>query len=129
MPTSALGALLEVSGLIDHQHRARISQVLDDTGTQIIAHAVRVPLRPRQQMLHPVRRPVSSVLGQRPAVLARQLRQKSQHKRPRPAPRLDPAEPGTDPRHQLIEYPQPAARVYAVASGHQKIITSRHKPG
>jgi hypothetical protein len=42
---------------------------------------------------------------------------------------LHPAETAADPDHQLIEYPQPAARVYAVADGHQKIITSRHKPG
>ena len=44
------------------------------------------------------------------------------------APRLHPAEPGTGPGHQLIECPQPAARVYAGASGRQKIIASRHKP-
>jgi len=49
--------------------------------------------------------------------------------RPGPAPRLYPAEPGTGPGHQLIEYPRPAARVYAGASGQQKIIMSRHKPG
>jgi len=35
---------------------------------------------------------------------------------------------GTGPGHQLIECPQPAARVYAGASGRQKIIASRHKP-
>ena len=39
-----------------------------------------------------------------------------------------PAEPGTGPGHQLIECPQPAARVYAGASGRQKIIASRHEP-
>jgi hypothetical protein len=56
------------------------------------------------------------------------LGQQAQHERPGPFPRLCPAETPADPGHQLIEYPQPAARVYAVASGHQKIITSRHKP-
>jgi len=85
--------------------------------------------QPGQQVLHPVRSPVPGMLGDRPAVLARQLRQQAQHERPGPAPRLRPAEPGTGPGHQLIEYPQPAARVYAGASGHQKIIASRHKPG
>ena len=48
---------------------------------------------------------------------------------PRPAPRLHPAEMAADPGHQLIQDSQPPARVYAVASGHQKIITSRHKQG
>jgi len=69
------------------------------------------------------------MLGDHPAVLARQLGQQPQHGRPRPAPGLHPAETAADPDHQLIKYPQPAARVYAVANGHQKIITSRHKPG
>ncbi len=45
------------------------------------------------------------------------------------SPRLYPAETPPGPRHQVIRYPRPLARVYAVASGHQKIITSCHKPG
>jgi MFS family permease len=45
-----------------------------------------------------------------------------------PVPRLHPAETSPDSGHQLIEYPQPAARLCAVGSGHQKIIASRHKP-
>ena len=90
--------------------------------------AVGVPPSPGQQVLHPVRSPVPGMLGDRPAVLARQLGQQAQHERPGPAPRLHPAEPGTGPGHQLIECPHPAARVYAGASGRQKIIASRHKP-
>ena len=38
------------------------------------------------------------------------------------------AETGPGPGHQLVKYPQPPAKVYAGASGHQRIITSRHKP-
>jgi integrase len=37
MPTSALRALLHITGLIDHQHRARITQVLHHVATQVIA--------------------------------------------------------------------------------------------
>ena len=129
MPTSALGALLDVPCLIHHQHRARITQLLHDVTAHIVADPFGVPPGPGQQVLHPVRSPVPGMLGDRPAVLARQLRQQAQHERPGPAPRLHPAEPGTGPGHQLIEYPHPAARVYAGANGHQKIITSRHKPG
>jgi len=123
------GALLDVPRLINHQDRARIAQVPDDIGAHVVPHRVGVPLRSREQVLHPVRRRVPGMLGDRPAVLARQLRQQPQHERPRMASRLRPAETAADPSQQLIEYPQPAAGVYAGASGHQKIITSRHKPG
>src|ERR1700733_13412791 len=63
------------------------------------------PLRRARETAEPI--------GQ--ATLARQLGQQAQHERPGPAPRLRPAEPGTGPGHQLIECPQPAARVYAGA--------------
>jgi hypothetical protein len=122
------GALLQVPGLVDDQHRTRVAEVLEDIAAHVIADAVSIPLRAGQQVLHPVRRGVPGVLGDRPAVHPRQLRQQPQRERPRPPPRLHPAETGPDPGHQLIKYPQPPARVYAGASGHQKIITSRHKP-
>ena len=98
-----------------------------DGAAQVIAHAVSVPPGPRQQVLHPVRRGIPGLPGDRPAVLARQLSQQAQHERPRPPPRL-PAETRADLDHQLIERPEPAVRVYAVASGHRKIVLSRHKP-
>ena len=103
--------------------------MLRNIAAYVIPHAVCVPLRARQQVLHPVRRGVPGMLSYRPAVLARQPGQQSHHERPRPAPRLYPAETGPDPGHQLIEYPRPADGVYAVASGHQTIITCQHKPG
>ena len=109
--------------------RGRSCSLTSRSATSTTAAASSVPPGPGQQVLHPVRSPVPGMLGDRPAVLARQLGQQAQHERPGPAPRLHPAEPGTGPGHQLIECPQPAARVYAGASGHQKIIASRHKPG
>ncbi len=57
---------------------------------------------------------------------ARQFRHQAQHQRPRPAPRLNPAETRPDPAHQIIGHPPPGARVYAVASRHRKIIMCRH---
>ena len=122
------GAFLHVPRLINHQHRAGITQLLHDVTAHVVADPAGVPPGPGQQVLHPVRSPVPGMLGDRPAVLARQLGQQAQHERPGPAPRLHPAEPGTGPGHQLIECPQPAARVYAGASGRQKIIASHHKP-
>jgi hypothetical protein len=49
------GALLEVPGLIDHQHRARVAEVLDHQGAHVVADPVVVPDRPGQQVLHAVR--------------------------------------------------------------------------
>jgi hypothetical protein len=121
-------ALLEIPCLVDDQHRARVAEVLRGKGAHVIADAVGVPPGAGQQVLHPVRRHVPGMLGERPAVHPRQLGQQPQRERPCPVPRLQPAETGPGPGHQLIQYPQPPARVYAGAIGRQKIITSRHKP-
>src|SRR6516165_8924571 len=68
------------------------------------------------------------MLCDRPAVLAWQLRQQTQYERPRPAPRLHAAETPADPGHQLIEYPQPAAGVYAEPAATRRslpVVTNR----
>ena len=49
------------------------------------------------------------------------LRRQAETRPPQPLP-----DPGPPPAARTR---QPAPRVYAVASGHRKIITSRHKPG
>jgi hypothetical protein len=41
---------------------------------------------------------------------------------------LDPARPAGDLSHQLIKQPRPPGGVYAMASGHRKIIESPHNP-
>ena len=45
------GALLEIPRLVHHQHRAGVTQVLDQVGAQVIADAVLVPHRAGQQVL------------------------------------------------------------------------------
>ena len=47
------GALLDVSGLIGHQYRAWVAQVLDHAGPKVVAHPVSVPFRAGQEVLHP----------------------------------------------------------------------------
>jgi hypothetical protein len=120
-------AFLHIAGLIHHQHRAGITQVLHDIAPHVIANAIGVPPRAGQQCCIPSG--VPGMLGDRPAVLPRQVSQQPQHERPRLPPRLHPAEPARDPAHQIVEHPQPAGRVYAMACGHRKIFLSRHKPG
>jgi hypothetical protein len=65
------GALLEVAGLVNDQHRPGVAQVLDHTVADVIPDRVFIPHRPAEQVLHPVGASVASVLGDRPAVLAR----------------------------------------------------------
>jgi len=84
--------------------------LLADIRAQIIADAVGVPLGACEQVLHPVR---CGMPGDCPAVLGRQFRQQAQHERSGPVPWLHLAETSPGPGHQLIEYLQPAARVYA----------------
>jgi hypothetical protein len=122
------GALLQIASLINHQHPARVTQMLGHIAADVIAHAIGVPPGPRQQVLHPSRAGVPRMLGDTPAVRSWQPGQQAQHKRPRPPPRLHPAETNPDTEHQLIEDTQPPAGVYAVASGHRQIVMRRHKP-
>ena len=63
-------ALLEKTGLIDHDNAIGRAQVLDDILPASIARRIRRPQRPAQ---HPLRAPwagIADLLGQRPAVFA-----------------------------------------------------------
>ena len=70
-----LAALLDEAGLVQDQHAAGITQMLDHIGPQIVAHRVGIPAHPAQELLHPVRRPIPGRLRQLPAVLALDRRQ------------------------------------------------------
>jgi hypothetical protein len=122
------GALLEIAGLVDDQHRLWVAQVLDEIGAHVVADRVVVPHRPSEQVLHPIRARIPGVLGDRPAVLARQVRQQSAHKRPSPPPQIHPTKPSRDPAQQLLQPCLPPRRVYlyAVACGHRPIFGCRH---
>ena len=48
------GPLLQEARLVGDQHRLRIAQVLDDVGTQVITHRLRIPASGAQQPLHTV---------------------------------------------------------------------------
>jgi hypothetical protein len=79
-------------------------------------------------VLHPVRVGVAGVLGDRPAVLAWQLREQAAHERPGSPPKVRPSEPTCDPAQQLVEQLLPAGGVYlyAVACGHRLIFGCAH---
>jgi hypothetical protein len=103
------GALLEVAGLVYHQHRLGIAQMLHKVGADVIAQRVLIPHRPTKQVLHPIGAGVADVLGDRPAVLAWQVGQQPAHERLGPPARLHPRESARDPAQQLVEQLLPAA--------------------
>jgi hypothetical protein len=105
--------------------------MLGDIGAHVIADPVVVPHRPGQQVLHPVGTGMPGVLGERPAVLARQVRKQPLHKRLGPPAWRHPAEPARDPAQQLLQPCPPTGGVcvYAVACGHRLIFGCRHNTG
>jgi len=56
---------------VDHQDRLGITQLLQDVGTQIVAHQIGVPGCAVQQPLHTVRSGFSGVFSQLPAIFTR----------------------------------------------------------
>jgi hypothetical protein len=109
--TRGLGALLEKSGLVDHEYPVPFAEVLHRIGTYVITHTVGVPHSGVEQTLHPVRGQLTGGLGQRPAVLARQRRQQTTHIGAATTSWLDPQETARDPRKQLIQASDPCGQV------------------
>jgi hypothetical protein len=70
-------ALLHNARLVQHQHRIKITQLLDHVVAQVIPDPVGVPPRAIQQPLHPVWGLLPGLLGQPPAVLALNLAQQA----------------------------------------------------
>lgn len=79
-------ALLHVAGLVDHQHRPLVVQVLHRVAPHIVTDGVGVPLGPAEQVVHAVRGGLPGPLGDGPAVVARQVRQESEYQPPGPTP-------------------------------------------
>jgi hypothetical protein len=71
--------------------------VVDQVVADVVADGVVVPDRPGQQVLQAVRGRLAGVLGDRPAVLARQVSQQPEHERAGVPPRLHPGKPARDP--------------------------------
>jgi hypothetical protein len=53
--THRVDSLLEVPGLVNHQHSIRVAQVLDHIPAKVIADQVGIPDRPGQQVLQRIR--------------------------------------------------------------------------
>jgi hypothetical protein len=93
--------LLDEAGLIHHQHRVRVAQVLDDIVAQVVADPVGVPPGAVEQPLHAVGDQLAGLLGQPPAVLALDLAEQALQVAQGPPAGFDAAEPWADPLVQL----------------------------
>ncbi len=119
-------ALLQIAGFVHDQHRIRLSQVLHHEAAEIVPHSIGIPHCPVQQLLHPARLGVAGLLGQGPAVLARQVGQQAEDELPCSAPWFDPCEPACDAAHEVIESVLPLRRIYAVAHRHRLLFVCPH---
>src|SRR3954468_3086205 len=98
----------------------RVGEMVDDVVAGLLRHPVRVPDSPGQQVLRAVRTGVAGVLGDRPAVLARQIGQQPEQE-PAPVTFLAPlpspgrsgrgSDPATPPRSPTSGKPYPGPRV------------------
>jgi hypothetical protein len=104
-------ALLQIAGLINHQHRVGVTETGHHVVAQVIAHTVGVPAGPVEQVLHTVRIPVPSMLSDAPAVLARKIGQQPEHESTSPMPGLDPDEPPGHPIEELVGLGPPTSRL------------------
>ncbi len=123
----AVHALLDVTGLVDHQDRTRVTERIDDVIAQIVADIVGVPAGPCQQMLQPIGGGITAVLGDRPAILAVQARDHPGHEFTGTAQRFVPGETRRDPIQHRRELRLPPIRVYAMSRGDRGILRSCHK--
>jgi hypothetical protein len=110
------------------QDRAGVAEGVDDVVTQIIAHRLGVPFRPRQQMLQPVGRVIAAVLGDRPAILAVQPRDHPRHEFCGMPQRFVAGETRRDPINHRRELSPPPINVYAMSRGDRGQLWIRHKP-
>ena len=121
-------ALLHVAGLVDHQHRVRVAEGVDDIAAQIVADRVGVPLR--AGTADAAARPgsgIAAMLGDRPAVLAIQPGQHPQHQPGGMPQRLVAGEPRRDPVDHRAERRPPPVRIYPMSRGHRGVFVVPHK--
>jgi mRNA interferase MazF len=94
-------------------------EVPDDVFARVVADGLGVSGGPAQQVPHAEWGGLPGPLRDRPAALARQIRQRAQHQALGPEAGFDPREPPGCPAHQANERLLPAGRVYAVTCGHR----------
>lgn len=118
-----VGSFLQVPGLVGHQHGLIVGQVFQHERTQVVTDEVGVPFGSAEQVLQAIWAGIPSMLGDRPAVLAWQVCQHSEHQLPGATPGFNPREAARYPGHQALEHHPPACRHHAVTCGHRFIVS------
>jgi hypothetical protein len=72
---SRLGTALGKAAFIDDQDGGLRAELLKRIGAQVITHALRIPDRVREQALHAIGAPFSSMFGQLPAIFTGRITQ------------------------------------------------------
>jgi hypothetical protein len=102
-------AFFEESRLVDDQHGLRIAQMFDQGGLQIIPDLLSIPLRASQQMLDPVRGPLSVDFGDLPAVFPLYWAEEAPERGPSTPPGFAPRKPYPNPPLHLGQPQRPGA--------------------
>jgi hypothetical protein len=104
------------AGVVHDKYRVRLGEGVNDVAAHVIADGVSVPLRAGEWVLQPVRGDGTTVLGDRPAVLAFQPRQHPQHQPACVPQRLIRREARRDPiDHRAVRHPPPV-RIYPLCA-------------
>ena len=90
--------LLDETGLVHNQHRVTLAQLFNDVLPQHIARAMRIPLRPLEQVLNTIRRCFADPFGELPAVLALDCAQQALQVSERPTSGLRAPEQFSEPQ-------------------------------
>jgi hypothetical protein len=80
--TDRAAARLQISGVVQNQHRVAIAQRVDHVLPHVVAHFVGLSDRLTQQSLHPVRHTVTGPLGHLPTRPGVHIGQQPEQERP-----------------------------------------------
>jgi hypothetical protein len=105
-------AFLQEPCLVDDQDTVGLPQSLGHVCLHVVAD--RVPLRTVEEVLEPVRRTVTCVLGELPAALPPDGPKQGPHVVPHPPPKISPAEPVANPQQHLVQLSRPHIRAHII---------------
>ena len=88
---------LDETGLIHDEHRVTFAQLFNDVLPEHVARAIRIPLRPLEQVLHAVGCRFADPFGELPAVLALDCAQQALQVSERPLSGLGAPEQFSEP--------------------------------
>jgi len=126
-PHRPSATLFQEPGLVQHQHRLPISQLLEDVAAQLVADGLGLPWRPPQHVLEAIGGGVTAHFRQLPAVLALGRTQQPAPRGHRPLPRLGPLEIGRQAAFKIVEVGRPALDHGDVqVLGRREIVVGRH---